>query len=190
MRIITFIVVVMCFPFVTFASATNSGYSEEQAQAFFSSVQGCEDVVVGVSVVEPESIKPKAPLVPTEAFIFGSFNNICDIGSSYAFAGVVSLDSKSFGQKGLNSAILNFAGNINGFDVAIALNWDGIGKIEKSRNKIRILNDLGMVHDSDVIAFRASDINGTFIVNGINYAVGTLTGGLNTIRAHTVQIEK
>jgi hypothetical protein len=47
-----------------------------------------------------------------------------------------------------------------------------------------------IVHDSDVIVSRTSEISGTFHVNGINYATGIETDGLSTIRAHTVHIEK
>lgn len=145
---------------------------------------------MGVSIVEPEKIKPKAPLASTDAFIFGVFNNICDIGSSYSFADVITLEDSEFTQKGLNNATLNLTTNIGGFDVVASLNWEGVGKAEKSKNKIHINNDGIIVHDSDVIASRDADISGTFTVNGINYAVGTETGGLSTIRAHTVQIEK
>jgi hypothetical protein len=180
----------MLLPLTASAAATNTGYSEEQAQAFFSSVQGCEDVVVGVSIVEPESIKPKAPLQPTQAFIFGAFNNICDIGSSFSFADVITLDEESFEQKGLNTAQANFVANIGGFDITVALDWNGVGKTDKNKNRVRFENDGIKVHDSDVIASRAADISGTFTVNGIDYAVGTETGGLSSIKAHTVQIEK
>lgn len=190
MRILASIAIAALFPFTSYAAAENTGYSESQAQAFFSSSQGCEDVVVGVSVVEPDSIKPKAPLAPTDAFIFGSFNNTCDIGASYFFAGVVTLDEDDFSQQGVNSATLNLTTNIDGFDIAIALDWDGIGKTEKNKNKVKFESDGIKVHDSDVIANRAADISGTFSVNGIDYAAGTETGGLSSIRAHTVAISK
>ena len=155
MRTIALITLFAVLPLNTFVATENAGFSENKAQAFFSSVQGCEDVVVGVSVVEQESVKPNAPLAPTQAFVFGVFNNICDIGSSFSFADVVTLEDSAFEQKGLNSATLNFTTNIGGFDVAVALDWEGVGKAEKNKNKIHIKNDAIIVHDSDVIASRA-----------------------------------
>src|SRR5688500_9992095 len=140
-RIAPLVLLLALFPTAaSAAAASNTGYSEDQAQAYFSSVQGCEDVVVGVSVVEPESVKPNTTLAPTVAFVFGSFNNICDVGSCFAFAGIVTLDGDAFDQQGLNGAVLNVTTNIDGFDVAIALTWDGVGKTEKSKNKIHIKN--------------------------------------------------
>lgn len=172
------------------ATKTVTGYTENQAEAYFSSVQGCEDVVVGVSVVKPTKIIPDAPLASTDAFIFGTFNNICDIGSSYSFADVVTLSPDAFDQNKLKNASLKVTTNIGGFDVAINLNWDGVGKKEKSKNKIRIVNEGIITRDSDVIASRATDISGSFTVNGIDYATGTETGGLTITKAHTVQIQK
>lgn len=180
----------VALPFSAMAAATTTGYSEEQAEAYFSSVQGCEDVVVGVSVVETERILPKGPLPPTQAFVFGTFNNICDIGSSYSFASVVPLTDGQFSQNGLKKASLNLTTNIGGFDLAILLDWKGVGEVEKNRSKVRTKNNGIIIRDSDVIAARASDTSGTFLVNGINYGVGTETGGLSTVRAHTVERQK
>ncbi|OGG41936.1 hypothetical protein A2837_01880 [Candidatus Kaiserbacteria bacterium RIFCSPHIGHO2_01_FULL_46_22] len=189
-NIITLYALFALLPTITLADTTNTSYSEEQAQAYFSSQQGCDDVVVGVSIVETEKTSSNIPPTPTQAFVFGVFNNICDIGSSYSFAEVITLDDSEFEQKKLQDATLNFTKNLSGFDVNVSLEWEGFGKTEKNKNKIHIKDDAIIVHDSDVIASRAAEINGTFSVNGIDYAVGTETGGLSTIRAHTVQIEK
>jgi hypothetical protein len=180
----------LVMPAITSAATTHTGFEENTAQAFFSSVQGCEDVVVGVSVVEPESVRPRAPLAPIQAFIFGSFQNICDIGSSYSFAGVVELTSQQFDQEGLKSAFLNLSTNIGGFDITLALDWEGVGKMERDKNKIRIKSISGILYDSDVITSRDAEISGTFVVNGINYGVGIETGGLSTMKAETIEIEK
>jgi hypothetical protein len=170
------------------ATKTVTGYSEDHAEAYFSSVQGCEDIVVGVSVVEPEKIIPDAPLAPTQAFVFGTFNNICDIGSSYSFAENVTLDPSEFDQKKLQNATLHLSRNIGGFDVSINLDWSGVDKKQKNKNMVRTKNDGIVIRDTDVVASRAADITGTFTVNGIDYAGNSMiTGGLSTIRAHTVQ---
>jgi hypothetical protein len=184
------LLLVLVFPIVTSATTTQTGFEENTAQAYFSSSQGCEDVVVGVSIVEPEEVTPKAPLVPIQAFIFGSFHNTCDIGADYAFADVVELSNEEFDQDKLKSAFLNLTTNIAGFNVSILLDWEGEGKIEKYRNKIRIVNDSGITHDSDIIYSRESEISGTFLINGINYALGNVNGSLSTTKARTVQIEK
>jgi hypothetical protein len=180
----------LLLPFITTAATTNVGYVENNAQAYFSSVQGCEDIVVGVSIVKQEKVKIDTPPELPQAFIFGSFNNICDIGSSYSFADFTTIDNSAFDQKGLEQAFLNLNTNIAGHDIAIHLNWDGMGKVEKNKNKIHIRNDGIIIHDSDVIESRSSNINGSFMINGINYATGTQTGGLSSITAHTVIIEK
>lgn len=176
-------------PLLALAAGSSTGFREAQAQAFFSSVQGCEDVVVGVSVVETEKTQ-HGPTAPTQAFVFGIFNNICDIGASFSFADVVTLDNGEFTQHGVTAASLDLRTNIGGFEVAIDLDWEGVGKTDKGKNRIHIKNDAMIVHDSDVIANRAADITGTFLVNGSNYAAGTPNGGLSTIRAHTVEIQK
>lgn len=190
MKAVIFTLLVASLPFSAMAAATTTSYSEEQAEAYFSSVQGCEDVVVGVSVVETERVLPKGPLPPTQAFVFGTFNNICDIGSSYSFSSVVPLTDGQFSQNGLKKASLNLTTNIGGFDLAILLDWKGVGTVEKNRSKVRTKNNGIIIRDSDVIAARASDMSGSFLVNGINYAVGTETGGLSTLHAHTVERQK
>ncbi len=189
-KIILITALLLGTPIITSAVTTHTGFEENTAEAYFSSSQGCQDVVVGVSVVEPERIRPEAPLSPIQAFIFGSLRNICDIGVNDNFAQVVELSSEEFDQDGLKSAFLNLTTNIDGFEVSILLEWEGIGKIERNKSKIRIVNETGITHDSDLITSRKTEISGSFLVNGINYAVGNETGGLSTTKARTLQIEK
>jgi hypothetical protein len=170
------------------ADATRSSITGNEALATFNSFNGCDDNVVGVTVRE-NSIQNGSGGKEriSEVSVFGSFENICEFGSSSSFFGSTTLERGEFTQNGLDSATLTKTLTIDGHEIHLDLTWSGTGEILLFESKIKD-NGNPRVRGKEEISMRSADVTGTFVVDGLDHASGdpVVNGNLSLIRlAHT-----
>lgn len=163
-----FFIVVLAFtlslPSLTYAKTTKDQTLTNAAEANFLTSTECEDVSVGVSVTQKSN-----KTTDTESSIlsvFGSFNDICEFGSSTSFFGTTTVTDAEFKQNGVTDAHLVKNFTVDGNEIELSLEWTGVGVIggedEKIKNK-----ETNTTKTWDVDS-RNAEMTGTFVVNGLN----------------------
>ncbi len=138
------------------------------AEANFLTNTGCEDVSVGVSVIEKNSVvnHTKLPLSRT-LLVFGAFIDNCEFGTSTSFFGTTTVINNEFVQNGVDSATLVKTFVVDGHEIYIDLSWKGVGIIGGEDLKINDKGDVHIIKKWDVES-RNAEMTGVFIVNGLN----------------------
>lgn len=141
-----------------------------RAEANFLTNTGCEDVSVGASVTEVQTKTKGTPRSePTRTLqVFGSIVDNCEFGSSWSFFGTTSVTDAEFVQHGTDDATLTKTFFINGTEIALSLQWEGVGVIGGEDEVIKTNENGVRVTKKWDVDSRNAEMTGTFVVNGLN----------------------
>jgi hypothetical protein len=181
------------FPIAHGAEIANSSSVQKIADASFDTVSGCNDEVLGVTIVQ-NSIKEnqQSPQQSGEVYVFGSFFDNCEFGTSTSFSGTVALNPGEYSQSDLDSATLIKNMNVGGNEIQIALTWTGEGEVASYSTKSKTKDGLLCTKENEKISKRNATVKGSFVVNGLDHISGNtiINGSLGITRNHTKQITK
>jgi hypothetical protein len=157
----------LALPSALFAAQVERERTESNAaEANFLTHTGCDDVSVGVSVMEKHDLRNPDAEPTRTMLVFGSFVDVCEFGGSSSFFGTSTVSESEFVQDGLISAVLDKALIIDGNELHISLAWEGVGVTVNEQFK---LNDKETGRKTRMVAeSRNAEVVGSFIVNGLD----------------------